>query len=79
MFPPSATVLQVDQYFEKYLFVVATTPKIVRFVFPVCFVEVLSPIAIFYFILLYIVCTDGELSKGISEITQGIPPTFAHI
>jgi hypothetical protein len=60
--------LQVDQYFEKDLLVEATNPKIIRFVFPVYFVDVLKPIAI-----------DGELSRGISEIIQGIPPTFAHI
>lgn len=45
--PPSATVLQVDQYLEKVLLVEPTTPRIVRFVFPVCFVIVLNPIAIF--------------------------------
>jgi hypothetical protein len=71
--------LQVDQYFEKDLLVEATNPKIIRFVFPVYFVDVLKPIAIFNFILLSIVYTDGELSRGISEIIQGIPPTFAHI
>jgi len=49
MLPPSATLLQVDQYFEKVLFVEATTPKISRLVFPVYFVDVLSPIAIFYY------------------------------
>jgi len=60
--------LHVDQYLEKLLFKVPTTANIYLLFFPVNFVTISIPKIIV-----------GKLSKGISLIAQGIPPTFAQI